>query len=115
MSRPVRITLLGQTFTLRTVETDAHIQAVAALVEARLRELQAQGAPGDRTLGLFAALTLGDELLKARERSEALDQRVRSRIEALEAVLGDAAPADPGTGSDDANADAAIAASGATS
>jgi len=87
MSRPVRITLLGQTFTLRTDESDEHIQAVAKMVDARLRELQSQGAPGDRTLGLFAALTLGDELLKCRERATALDGRVRSRIEAIEAVL----------------------------
>ncbi|MCO4762030.1 MAG: cell division protein ZapA [Myxococcales bacterium] len=89
MSRPVRISLLGQTFTLRTDETDAHIQSVAALVDVRLKELQAQGAPGDRTLGLFAALTLADELLKCRERSAALDGRIRSRIEAIESVLGE--------------------------
>ncbi|HAN32216.1 MAG TPA: hypothetical protein DCQ06_11510 [Myxococcales bacterium] len=87
MSRPVRIALLGQTFTLRTDETDEHIQAVAALVDERLRELKAQGAPTDRTLGLFAALTLADELLKARERSEAIDERLRAQIELLDRAL----------------------------
>lgn len=87
MSRPVRISLLGQTFTLRTDESDEHIQSVAELVDSRLRELKDRGAPADRTLGLFAALTLADELLKARERSDAIDERLRAQIERLERAL----------------------------
>ena len=89
MSRPVRITLLGQTFTLRTDETDAHIQSVAALVDERLRELQDKGAPRGQNLGLFAALTLADEVIKSRARDAAHRGEVRAQIAALEAVLAE--------------------------
>ncbi len=109
MSRPVRISLLGQTFTLRTDETDAHIQAVAAMVDGRLRELQSQGAPGDKTLGLFAALTLADELLKCRDRATAVDQRVRAQIASLEAVLADVPEAAAADAAEPASGDAAAA------
>ena len=88
MSRPVRITLLGQTFTLRTDESDAHIEAVAALVDQRLRDLQGKGVPNGHNLGLFAALTLAGDLLKCQQQRADQLAIVQTQIRDLEAALG---------------------------
>jgi|ETNmetMinimDraft_26_1059896.scaffolds.fasta_scaffold50248_1 cell division protein ZapA (FtsZ GTPase activity inhibitor) len=83
MSRPVKIQLRGQTFTIRTDETDEHIAEVTALVNERLAALGGPGAQPERALALLASLTLADDLVKLQRSDAALRVQVRSGIEAI--------------------------------
>ena len=83
MSRPVKIQLLGQSFTIRTSESDEHVADVSRLVNERLGDLRKKGASDDRTLALFTALTLADELVKERRNGSTLKDSVRSRAQIL--------------------------------
>ena len=88
MSRPVRIQLLGQTYTIRTNETDEHIAEVKAVLDGRFDELRGRGAPADQTLAVLTALTLADDLVKARQ-SEA---RLRGELlQSVDAIMEQAA------------------------
>ncbi len=83
MSRPVKIKLQGQTFTIRTDETDEHIAEVSALVNERLAALGGRGSQPERTLALLASLTLADDLVKARRNDASLRDGMRQGIEAI--------------------------------
>lgn len=82
-SRPVKIQLMGQSFTIRTSETDEHVSQATALVNGKLAELRKMGAMPDKTIGLLAALTLADELVKVRTVNAELKGTVRSEMQAL--------------------------------
>ncbi len=87
MSRPVQINLGGQAFTLRTDDSEEHVQACADLVNERLADLQAKGAP-PATIGLFVAMTIADDLLKGRNAQAALNDGVRDKLRKLREAVG---------------------------
>lgn len=83
MSRPVRIQLLGQTYTIRTNETDEHIAEVKAMLDGRFDELRGRGAPADQALAVLTALTLADDLVKARQKDAQVRGELLRGIDAL--------------------------------
>ena len=83
MSRPVRIQLLGQTFTIRTNETDAHIAEVKAMLDGRFDELRGRGAPADSALAVLTALTLADELVKLRQGEDKMRSELLQSIDTI--------------------------------
>ena len=54
MARPVKVTLMGRSFTLQTDEDEAHVQRVALLVDGRLTDLQARARLPVESLALLA-------------------------------------------------------------
>ncbi len=83
MSRPVKIVLRGQSFTIKTDETDEHIAEVTTLVNERLAALGGPSAQAERSLVLLASLTLADDVVKLRRGDAELRGTVRSGIEAI--------------------------------
>ena len=90
MARPVKVTLMGRSFTLQTDEDEAHVQRVALLVDGRLTDLQARARLPVESLALLAALTLGDDLEKERQKNtvlrreaQALAIKLRDRLSGL--------------------------------
>jgi len=79
MARPVKVVLLGKAFTLQTDEDEAHVQRVAALVDGRLHELKQRLSLPEASLALLTALTLADDLEKAKSKYAALQQDVAQR------------------------------------
>mgnify|MGYP002634895788 CR=1 len=66
MAEVVRVRLGDETFSLRTDRDPRLLEAAAALVDGKLAELRAGGAPSAKAAALLAALSLADELLEAR-------------------------------------------------
>ena len=86
MKRELVIEVAGQALTIRSDEDEAYVRALAAFVDAKVRDLS-RGQPGTTTLSLalIAALTIADELHKlrtAQEEVEQVIQRLSTRIEA---------------------------------
>ena len=91
----VRVTIDGEGYVLRSPAGTDHVQRCAAMVDARIHEVRAQGGgiePPHR-VALLAALSLAHDLLAEREAPEPeeapLDE-VHSRIQALVQHVEDA-------------------------
>lgn len=81
----VRVTIDGEVYGLRSPEGAEHVQRCAALVDARIREVRAQGAgvePPHR-VALLAALSLAHDLLAQREDDANGDSEEGETLEAL--------------------------------
>lgn len=65
--RSVTLTIAGQPLSLRTDADEATLEAMSAIVNDRLQQVQAaaKGAPPQRVL-ILAVLTLAEELVKER-------------------------------------------------
>lgn len=70
MSKSVKVTLQGKTFTLQTEEDEAHIQASAALVNDRIDALRKKAALPEGTLAMLVGMELAGELLRSQGTSE---------------------------------------------
>jgi cell division protein ZapA (FtsZ GTPase activity inhibitor) len=95
MSKAVKVTLMGKPFTLQTDEDEAHVQRVAALVDARVAELQVRASSlPPQSLALLAALTIADDLEKERAGHARRDDGLRDQVQRLrmriKSAVGDA-------------------------
>ena len=94
MSKSVKVTLQGKTFTLQTEEDEAHIQASAALVNERIDALRKKAPLPDGTLAMFVGMELAGELLKSQGSSERFAplklraERLRDRLRSSLASRG---------------------------
>jgi len=68
MNQPVKVTLMGRTFSIRTQDDPEQVQAATQLVQERVDELRKLGTTvaSDRLLALVA-LNLAGELLQKEE------------------------------------------------
>ena len=85
MKRDLTLEIAGQALTIRSDENETYVQALAAFVDGKVRELS-RGQSGVTTLSLAltAALTIADELHKLRKAQEEAAQaleRLSSRID----------------------------------
>lgn len=90
MSKTVKVTLQGKTFTLQTDEDEAHIQASAALVNGKIDALRKKAPLPEGTLAMFVGMELAGDLLKAeggadqygplKARAERLRDRLKSSL-----------------------------------
>ncbi len=90
MSKAVKVTLQGKTFTLQTDEDESHILASAALVNDRIDALRKKAALPESTLAMLVGMELAGELLKAqgsgerfaplKTRAERLRDRLKSSL-----------------------------------
>jgi len=86
----VEVTLLGQSFTVRTDKDEAYVHSLASFVTRRYEELQRQTrAVSSHELALLVALNLADELFQCDERAEHSRKEIRERsIHILENIDG---------------------------
>lgn len=91
---PISVEIYDQVYHLRGTDP-AHIEQLAALVDAKMRAVAAQGTTVDSLrVAVLAALNIADELVGARARCEALagsvvraEETVRSRAGSLAGML----------------------------
>ena len=75
----VRVTIVGEEYTLRSDEPAEHTRAVARYVDATIRSVLETGAVGEsRKAAILAALQITDELFKSLASRELLAEEVRS-------------------------------------
>jgi cell division protein ZapA len=84
MKRPVDVKIMGQTFTVTSEEGEEHIRTVAALVDAKMRELSnGPRVVATAQVAILAALNIASEYQKLKEEQEvvrnAID-RMSSRV-----------------------------------
>lgn len=99
MSKPVKVTLQGKTFTLQTDEDEVHVQRAAAVVNEQIDALRKKAALPEGTLAMLVAMELAGELQKARGdadpygplkvRAERLRDRLRSSLAKRGTAHGD--------------------------
>lgn len=86
MSRPVKVTVMGKTFTMQTDEDEVHVQRVARLVDGRVAELRQKQAP-EAMLAVLAAMMIADDLVKERRRHSDMTDEAILRAENVQARL----------------------------
>ena len=95
MSTPGRVELkiLGQTLAVRTEASPDYLRSLVAYVEDRVAELQRTGVRDPMTALSLAALDMADEIFKHREEQHRGEADVRTRLDALVALLERVSPA----------------------
>lgn len=98
MSKAVKVTLQGKTFTLQTDEDESYILASATLVNDRIDALRKKASLPEGTLAMLVGMELAGELLKAQGsgerfaplkiRAERLRDRLKSSLNARGASHG---------------------------
>lgn len=89
--RVVRVSILGKeyAFASPSAETDQHILQVAQLVEAKIRQVQAEaGAATPMQTAVVAGLELVDELLRLRREVSVAQDNIAERTDRLTESLG---------------------------
>jgi cell division protein ZapA (FtsZ GTPase activity inhibitor) len=83
----VELKLLGQSLTVRTDVPAEYLRSLAAYVEERVGTMQRSGVRDQTTALLLAALDIVDELFRTREERTRGEHDVRTRLDALVALL----------------------------
>jgi cell division protein ZapA len=84
----VRVTIVGEEFSLRSDATPQHAQEVAGYVDQSIRRVMANSATVDaRKAAILAALQITDELLRTRERMDELATSIRALAADVRRVL----------------------------
>jgi len=74
----VKVTIVGEEYTLRSEETPEHTQAVAAYVDGAIRKiLGGSNLVESHKAAILAAMQIADELFKARADSEQVTAATR--------------------------------------
>jgi len=92
------LVICGHPLTVRSSADEAYVQSLARLVDERVRQASAQGAPPTGG-ALLAALSLADELMKSKGElarvtghHKALRREAGARADALLTLLDDLVP-----------------------
>jgi cell division protein ZapA len=95
----VRVTIVGEEYTIRSDASPEHTRAVAEHVDQAIREIMNAGNVGEtRKAAILAALQITDDLLRARAESEEiaegmhqLSAEIRRRLPPAKRVSGETA------------------------
>ena len=84
----VRVTIVGEEFSIRSEATPEHTRAVAAYVDEAIRRvLNGGGVVEPRKAAILAALQITDELMQAEQAAQALTGSLRSLSSEVERWL----------------------------
>ena len=72
----VRVTILGDEYTLRTQASPEETHAVARQVDSTIREIMQAGVVESHRAAILACLRMAGELMQAREEHRALDEEM---------------------------------------
>jgi cell division protein ZapA len=91
--RYVEIKVFGQTYTVKTDEEEGYIQRVAQYVNEKMEEvLKKTRSVSTLNVAILTALNIADDLLREREKREALVKEVeiksRNMVEKIEMKMG---------------------------
>lgn len=95
----VRVTIVGEEYTIRSDSSGEHTRAVADHVDRAIREIMNTGAVGEtRKAAILAALQITDDLFRARAEAEEiadgmhqLSSEIRRRLPPAKRVSGETA------------------------
>jgi cell division protein ZapA len=88
VTRSVRVSIAGQTFSVRTDASPRYVRELASFVDRRIADAKDAGrAVTTQSLALLAALSIADELHQARDSRTKLKRRVRETSENILRVL----------------------------
>jgi cell division protein ZapA len=95
----VRVTIVGEEYTIRSDSSPEHTRAVAEHVDRTIREIMSSGSVGEtRKAAILAALQITDDLFRARAESEEiaegmnqLSSEIRRRLPPAKRVSGETA------------------------
>ena len=74
----VKVTIVGEEYTLRSEETPEHTQAIAAYVDEAIRKIRSgSNLVETHKAAILAAMQIADELFKARTESQAVTAATR--------------------------------------
>ena len=74
----VRVTIVGEEYTIRSDSSPEHTRAVADHVDRTIREVMSTGNVGEtRKAAILAALQITDDLLRARAEAEEIAEGMR--------------------------------------
>jgi cell division protein ZapA len=74
----VRVTIVGEEFSIRSEATPEHTRAVAAYVDSAIRRVLNGGAVEPRKAAILAALQITDQLMQAEQAAHGLTGSLRS-------------------------------------
>jgi len=81
---PVRVTIFGEEYTLRSEAPEEHTRACARYVDEAIRDAHLQGHVSEpHRAAILAALEITDQLFQIREETERRDESVARRLESL--------------------------------
>jgi len=96
VKRKVEVSLVGQSFTVRSAKEEAHLQRIAAFVNRKFEDPRRQTrSASTHELALLVALNIADELFEQKASSAEEREEVRRRTERALARI-DAALEQPG-------------------
>jgi cell division protein ZapA len=82
--RYVEIKIFGQTYTVKTDEEEAYIQQVAGYVNEKMEEvLRKTRSVSTLNVAILTALNIADDLLRERDKREALVKEVETKSKSL--------------------------------
>jgi len=81
---PVRVTIFGEEYTLRSEAPEEHTRACAQYVDEAIRDAHLQSHVSEpHRAAILAALEITDQLFRVREEAESRDERLAERLESL--------------------------------
>lgn len=80
--------ILGKEYTLVSSDTPEHMQRVASYADRALRETQLSARMTLEQAGIMTAISMADEVIKAKDENQRLRRRLREAEDALEALRG---------------------------
>lgn len=82
--RSVKVSLAGQTFSIRTDAKPQYVKDLAAFVTKQMNKAKQSGKVATtQTLALLAAMTIADELFQLRQEKSELKRQVRERSQRI--------------------------------
>jgi len=89
MQQSHQVSLMGREFRVKSDDDGTHLQQAASYVNELVAELQGsrRHVPRENLL-LLASLSMADELMRERARTEAIKEKIRAQSRALLSRLG---------------------------
>ncbi|MFQ5674066.1 MAG: cell division protein ZapA [Nitrospinales bacterium] len=88
MSNRIQVKIYGKVYTLKNSSSATDPREVAALVDAKMKELaKAKASPSTMDLGVLAALNIALELLELKKETGLLQKEVEQKSERLVRML----------------------------
>lgn len=83
-SAPVHVEIFGQSYAVKAGTDPQHVEALAAYVDAQMREVsKAAGAVDSVRIAVLAALNIADEVFRLRSSVREAEERSRSKAAGL--------------------------------
>lgn len=96
-SEPIEVTIFSQTYVLRSPSGDEHVRRIAAIVDARMRQIASSITTHDVTkIAILAALNIADEMQSIKDRYTEEMEQLLAATEAAPRVEGGAVESESG-------------------